>query len=125
MLTAGAFRNYDPIGIVNYAYDNQDRLISRSRDPDGALGPQTAYAKEYYVYDRSQIIAQLDFIGIARRHELWAPGVDQLLANDGPDHKTNWALLDQEGTIRDVALPPAASFRLSGRLPTRCGDWSS
>lgn len=109
---------------VDYAYDHQNRLISREVDIDGDAGPEDP-VKEYFVHDGAgqsvtsatpdpdnldevgQIVLRLDDTGAVTHRYLWGPGVDQLLADEaistpGSSGETRWALGDQLGSVRDV-----------------------
>jgi hypothetical protein len=91
---------------VIYEYDYLNRLIGRTHDPDGDLGAAEQH-HTVYVYDRGQIVLQLDAADLSHRY-LWGAAVDRLLADErvGPSGSSGelfWALTDHQGTVRDLA----------------------
>jgi RHS repeat-associated protein len=84
---------------VAYTYDVYDRRIAKLIDPDGAglATPQT----ERMVYDGDNIALTFDGTGTQTHRYLYGPGVDQILADETPT-SMNWALVDNQGTVRDV-----------------------
>jgi RHS repeat-associated protein len=85
---------------VQYDYDMFDRRIGKTVDWDGA-GAAPAQV-ERYVYDRDQIALVFDGNGNLTHRYLYAPGVDQVLAEERPGGNVRWALSDQQGSVRDV-----------------------
>ena len=84
---------------VAYTYDAYDRRIAKVIDPDGA-GPATA-TTERMVYDGDNIALTFDGQGNQTHRYLYGSGVDQILADETPT-SVNWALVDHQGTVRDV-----------------------
>ena len=84
---------------VAYTYDAYDRRIAKVIDPDGA-GPATA-TTERMVYDGDNIALTFDGTGIQTHRYLYGSGVDQVLADETAT-SVNWALVDYQGTVRDV-----------------------
>ena len=84
---------------VAYIYDAYDRRIAKVIDPDGA-GPATA-TTERMVYDGDNIALTFDGQGNQTHRYLYGSGVDQILADETPT-SVNWALVDHQGTVRDV-----------------------
>jgi RHS repeat-associated protein len=84
---------------VAYTYDVYGQRIAKSIDTDGAgsSAPQT----ERMVYDGSNIALTFDETGIQTHRYLHGPRVDQILA-DETQTSVNWALVDNQGTVRDV-----------------------
>ena len=82
-----------------YTYDAYDRRIAKVIDPDGA-GPATA-TTERMVYDGDNIALTFDGTGIQTHRYLYGSGVDQVLADETAT-SVNWALVDYQGTVRDV-----------------------
>ena len=101
---------------VDYIYDTQNRWIGKVLDPDGDLG-DALVERTAFVYDSNQIVLQFDGTGsdpltasnLSRRY-LWQPDVvDQLIADEQiTDVKEPgdvlWALTDNQGTVRDLAV---------------------
>jgi RHS repeat-associated protein len=95
---------------IEYVYDPFNRLIGRKLDPDGGFG-SAAVEETYFVYDGTQIVAQLDGPSqddITNRY-LWGPAVDQLLADEQVIDPTQpgqvvWPFIDHLNTIRDLAV---------------------
>ena len=103
---------------VQYSYDYGDRLVRKVVDA-GTTGEKATV----FVYDGVQVALEFDGAGstdLARgnlsHRYLWAPGVDQLLADEQLYAATSgggynlaragkifWALTDQLGTVRDLA----------------------
>ncbi len=111
-----------------YEYDNRDRWIARSHDPDGD-GP-LGFTDTYFVYDCTppsgslldraavtmenigQIVLHFESDGqgdpqLAHRY-LWGPAVDQILADEQVTDPTApgnvvWPLTDHLNTVRDLA----------------------
>ena len=84
---------------VAYTYDAYDRRIAKVIDPDGT-GPATA-TTERMVYDGSNIALTFDGTGAQTHRYLYGPGVDQILTDETAT-SVNWALVDNQGSIRDV-----------------------
>ena len=84
---------------MEYTYDAYNRRIAKVIDPDGA-GSATAQT-ERMVYDGDNIALTFDGTGTQTHRYLYGPGVDQVLADETPT-SVNWALADNQGTIRDV-----------------------
>jgi RHS repeat-associated protein len=84
---------------VAYTYDVYGQRIAKSVDADGvgAATPQT----ERMVYDGDNIALTFDETGTQTHRYLYGPGVDQILADETPTD-VNWALVDNQGTVRDV-----------------------
>lgn len=112
--------------IVGYRYDTQNRWIGETidADGDGTIDHATRFA-----YDGHQIALQFDkacatgsasaltAADLSHRY-LWGPAVDQLLSDerthlDGAGTLATddllWALGDQLGTVRDLAICDAAT----------------
>ena len=94
--------------VVNYVYDLYNRLVSKSLDPDGD-GAQPVQ-NWYYAYDGSEMV--LRFNGSAasnlKDRYLWAPAVDQILADEqvsslGAPGTLYWPLTDNLGSVRMLA----------------------
>ena len=85
-----------------YAYDVNDRRVSKSTDPDGAAG-QAAVVAARYVYDGGEIALQFDGAGNRTHRYLHGPGVDFHLADDADGAAVTWTLGDNQGTVRDLA----------------------
>jgi RHS repeat-associated protein len=84
---------------VGYTYDAYDRRIAKSIDADGS-GTATPVT-ERMVYDKDNIALTFDGQGTQTHRYLFGPGVDQVLA-DETQTSVNWALVDNQGTVRDV-----------------------
>jgi RHS repeat-associated protein len=84
---------------VAYTYDVYDQRIAKSIDTDGAgsATPQT----ERMVYDGDNIALTFDKTGTQTHRYLYGPSVDEILA-DETSTSENWALVDNQGTVRDV-----------------------
>jgi hypothetical protein len=112
-----------------YEYDNQDRWIARSHDPDGD-GP-LGFTDTFFVYDGTppsgslldRAAVTMENIGQIVLHfetdaqgdpqpahrYLWGPAVDQILADEqltDPTAPGNivWPLTDHLNTVRDLAM---------------------
>jgi RHS repeat-associated protein len=96
---------------VTYTYDAFDRLVGRTLSIPGQANQNTAF-----VYDGQQILEQFDGTGsgnltaanLSHRY-LWGPAVDQLMADEqvttpGQAGQVVWALTDNLGTVRDLAV---------------------
>jgi RHS repeat-associated protein len=92
---------------VNYQCDTLNQLIGRSFTDVAA---QTPTAETYFVYDQGQIVSQVDGSNLAPSHYyLWSPSVDQLISDDDlANGQINWAMSDQQGTIRDWVMSTGA-----------------
>jgi YD repeat-containing protein len=84
---------------VTYSYDAYDRRIAKSINADGA-GPAIP-TTERMVYDGDNIALTFDGQGNLTHRYLYGPGVDRVLA-DETQTSVNWALVDNQGTVRDV-----------------------
>jgi RHS repeat-associated protein len=84
---------------VVYTYDAYDRRIAKVIDADGN-GPATA-TTERMVYDGDNIALTFDGTETQTHRYLYGPGIDQILA-DETQTSVNWALVDNQGTVRDV-----------------------
>jgi RHS repeat-associated protein len=84
---------------VGYAYDAYNRRIAKVIDPDGA--GSAPVQTERMVYDGSNIALTFDGTGTQTHRYLYGPGIDQVLA-DETSTGVNWALVDNQGTVRDV-----------------------
>ena len=88
------------IEIVEYAYDAFDRRIEKSVDADGdGLGTADV---ERFVYDGDHIALVFDGDGNQTHRYLHGPQIDQVLAQETADGEVQWALTDNQGTVRDV-----------------------
>jgi RHS repeat-associated protein len=101
---------------VTYTYDAFDRMVGRTLSIPGQADQKTAF-----VYDGEQILEQFDGTGsgnltaenLSHRY-LWGPAVDQLMADEQvatPSQAGNvvWALTDNLGTVRDLAVYNSAT----------------
>ena len=88
------------IEIVEYAYDAFDRRIEKSVDADGD-GLGTAEV-ERFLYDGDHIALVFDGEGNQTHRYLHGPQIDQVLAEETADGQVQWALTDNQGTVRDV-----------------------
>ena len=103
--------------MVDYLYDLENRWIGKSIDYDG---DGLIDSQEGYVYDGNQIVLQferdlsgatgclsvsaLSAADLTHRY-LWQPdAVDQLMADEQITDEVVWALTDQLGTVRDLAV---------------------
>jgi RHS repeat-associated protein len=116
--------------IQEYTWDNRNRLVSvQVSYDDGTPGPLVTF--EYDVFDRrivknvslggsttsSRYVYDGDHVALLAiggdeidRRYLWAPGVDQLLADErvqanapvGTPPTVLWNLADHQGTVRDI-----------------------
>jgi RHS repeat-associated protein len=84
---------------VGYTYDAYDRRIAKTIDPDGAGAAPVQ--TERMVYNGNNIALTFDGTGTQTHRYLFGPGVDQILA-DETSTSVNWALTDNQGTVRDV-----------------------
>jgi hypothetical protein len=94
-----------PSSEVDYAYDAFGRMVSMS--PSGGTA-------ENFIYDGQNVALVLNSVGQAVERELYGPAVDQVLATEyatplsdgGPQSAgtVDWALPDNQQTIRDVAV---------------------
>jgi RHS repeat-associated protein len=82
-----------------YTYDVYGQRIAKSIDADGA--GSAPVQTERMVYDGSNIALTFDGTGTQTHRYLHGPGVDQILA-DETQTSVNWALVDNQGTVRDV-----------------------
>ena len=94
---------------VEYRYDAFNQLIGRIVDPDGAAATMPLQ-ETWFVYDRGQIVLQLEATGTAdetvTHRYVWGPLVDQVLADErittpGSAGTVSWALGDNLSTVRD------------------------
>jgi len=95
---------------VDHTYDVFNRWIAREVDPDGD-GGSAAIESTYFVYDGAQIVMQFDgsAAGDLTNRYLWGPGTDQLLADEQVANVSTasdvyWALADNLGSVRQLAL---------------------
>ena len=109
-----AWENATVQKVVNYTYDEFDRLVGKTVDDDGDT---VIDHEEAYVYDGQDLVlkfARDDDSAMAasdlQTRYLNGPAVDQVLAEekvhyDSGDYVTDhvlWMLADNEGTVRDV-----------------------
>jgi RHS repeat-associated protein len=85
---------------VDYTYDAFDRRIAKSVDPDGEGRAQTE--TERFVYDGEHIALTFDGQGKQTHRYLYGPQIDQVLADETVNGAVQWALSDQQGSVRDV-----------------------
>jgi RHS repeat-associated protein len=94
---------------VDQSYDAFNQWIKRSVDPDGDTG-SAPVQNTFFSYEGGQVNLQFDgsqHSDLTNRY-LWAPGVDQLLADETVTSLTTpgnvqWPLADHLGTLRDIA----------------------
>jgi RHS repeat-associated protein len=84
---------------VEYTYDAYDRRIAKNIDPDGAGAAPVQ--TERMVYDGDNIALTFDGNGTQTHRYLYGPRVDEILADETLTG-VNWALTDNQGTVRDV-----------------------
>jgi RHS repeat-associated protein len=84
---------------VEYTYDAYDRRIAKNIDPDGAGAAPVQ--TERMVYDGDNIALTFDGTGNQTHRYLHGPRVDEILV-DETTTGVNWALTDNQGTVRDV-----------------------
>jgi RHS repeat-associated protein len=87
------------IKTVTYSYDAYDRRIAKVIDLDGSGSAMPT--TERMVYDGDNIALTFDGNGTQTHRYLFGPGIDQVLA-DETQTSVNWALVDNQGTVRDV-----------------------
>jgi RHS repeat-associated protein len=85
---------------VDYTYDAFDRRIAKAVDPDGEGRAQTE--TERFVYDGTHIALVFDGKGKQTHRYLYGPQIDQVLADETVTGAVQWALSDQQGSVRDV-----------------------
>jgi YD repeat-containing protein len=85
---------------VDYTYDAFDRRIAKAVDPDGEGRAQTE--TEQFVYDGAHIALVFDGKGQQTHRYLYGPQIDQVLADETVTGAVQWALSDQQGSVRDV-----------------------
>ena len=97
---------------THYLYDGANRMVGRLFDNNG---DGTYDQREVFAYDGNQIVMRFmvnsnSDAGASdlKDRYLWAPAVDQLLADEqvtslGSAGTVSWAFTDQENTVRDVA----------------------
>jgi RHS repeat-associated protein len=85
---------------VDYTYDAFDRRIAKAVDPDGEGRAQTE--TERFVYDGAHIALVFDGKGQQTHRYLYGPQIDQVLADETVTGAVQWALSDQQGSVRDV-----------------------
>jgi RHS repeat-associated protein len=85
---------------VDYTYDAFDRRIAKAVDPDGEGRAQTE--TERFVYDGAHIALVFDGKGKQTHRYLYGPQIDQVLADETVTRAVQWALSDQQGSVRDV-----------------------
>jgi RHS repeat-associated protein len=115
-----AFGGDSPDKTVAYSYDALNRLVTETV----TLG-DGSWTKTAFVYDGSQVALQFDSSGtsgtpgtlaaadLSHRY-LWGPAVDQLLADEqvttpSQSGTVAWALTDNQGTVRDLAVYNAST----------------
>jgi RHS repeat-associated protein len=81
-------------------YDAFDRRIAKAVDPDGEGRAQTEI--ERFVYDGAHIALVFDGKGQQTHRYLYGPQIDQVLADETVTGAVQWALSDQQGSVRDV-----------------------
>jgi RHS repeat-associated protein len=84
---------------VAYTYDAYNRRIAKNIDLDGT-GTEPVQI-ERIVYDGDNIALTFDGNGTQTHRYLYGPGVDQILVDEILT-SFNWALTDNQGTVRDV-----------------------
>ena len=96
---------------THYIYDGANRMVGRLFDNNG---DGTYDQREVFAYDGNQIVMRFmvnsdSDAGASdlKDRYLWAPAVDQLLADEqvtslGSAGTVSWAFTDQENTVRDV-----------------------
>jgi RHS repeat-associated protein len=84
---------------VEYTYDVYNRRIAKVIDLDGASSAPAQ--TERMVYDGDNIALTFDETGTQTHRYLFGLGVDRVLA-DETSTGVNWALIDNQGTVRDV-----------------------
>ena len=87
--------------LVFYIYDAFDRRIGKYIDGDGNIFTPDAQI-ESYVYDGEHIALVFDGEGNQTHRYLHGPQIDQVLAEETADGQVQWALTDNQGTVRDV-----------------------
>jgi hypothetical protein len=85
---------------VEYAYDVYDRRIAKVVDLDGD-GAAPAEV-ERFVYDGEHIALVFDENGNQSDRYLYGAGTDQILADEKRSGEVQWALTDNQGSVRDV-----------------------
>jgi len=75
---------------------------------DNRIGCSSNSQTHYYVNERGHQVLEFDADGTVRKRQLWAPGVDRLLAIDGGNDSIIWTLTDHHGSIRTAFLSDAA-----------------
>jgi RHS repeat-associated protein len=95
---------------IQYRYDAFNRLIHREEVASGVTKDTT------FIYENGQIVLQFDSVDVGAtqpsdlwRRYLWAPAVDQLLADEqihdvdhGSENDVLWALTDRQGSVTDM-----------------------
>ena len=131
-----AFGGNSPDKTVTYTYDVFNRLVGEKV----TLG-NGSWTNTVWVYDGNQVVLQFDSSGttgsasaltagdLSHRY-LWGPAVDQLLADEqllpasggGYDltqpGTVAWALTDNQGTVRDLAIYNASTGTTTGSPST-------
>lgn len=85
---------------VEYTYDVFDRRIAKEVDSDGA-GSTTATV-ERFIYDDDHIALIFDGSGTQTHRYLHGTKIDQILADENASGQVQWALSDNQGTVRDL-----------------------
>ena len=100
-LTAVAF--YSAAGAlqkqVAYTYDVNDQLIEKQVDDTGNGIFDRA---QRFVYDDDDVVLVFDASGSLTDRYLWAPQIDQLLADENAVGNVLWPLVDNQNTVRDL-----------------------
>jgi RHS repeat-associated protein len=85
---------------VEYTYDIYDRRIAKIVDLDGERdAPATV---ERFIYDGEHITLVFDENGELSDRYLYGAGTDQILADEKQSGEVQWALTDNQGSVRDV-----------------------
>ncbi|QGJ68593.1 Hypothetical protein PBC10988_2540 [Planctomycetales bacterium 10988] len=88
--------------IVNFYNPFGQRIGQETRDLTTAEAPVIHSVR--YVYDRGQIVQELNGQGVLQRRNLWGPQVDQLLAVDVIDFSATervlWVVNDHQNSTR-------------------------
>ena len=92
--------NGNVVKSVEYTYDVFNRRIAKEIDSDGN-GPIVPLV-EGLVYDGEHILLSFDGEGNQTHRYLHGPLMDAILADSRGDNQVNWALGDNQGTVRDV-----------------------
>jgi len=75
---------------------------------DNRIGCSSNSRTHYYVNERGHQVLEFDADGTVLKRQLWAPGMDQLLAIDGGNNSIIWTLTDQQGSIRTAFVSDTA-----------------